>query len=163
MSVEIFLKIDGVDGETMAKGHEKEIEIQSYSWGASNPSSVASGTGSGAGKVDISSMSIQKHVDKATAKLFQQCCSGKHFDKAQIVCREAGGDSPVEYLTMKFKQVFVDSISWGAAHGGGKPTESISLSFAQVTFDYFSQDEKGAKKDKVSGGWNVKTNAAAAG
>ena len=59
-------------------------------------------------------------------------------------------------------RLFVDSISWGAASGGGKPTESISISFAQVTFDYYSQDEKGAKKDKVTGGWNIKTNAAAA-
>lgn len=162
MASEIFLKIPGVDGESTTKGHEKEIEISSFSLGASNPSSVGSGTGSGAGKVDISSMSLQKQVDLASAKLFQQCCAGKHFDEATMVCREAGGDTPVEYWTIKFKQVFVDSISWGAASGGGKPSESISISFAQVTFDYYSQDEKGAKKDKVTGGWNIKTNAAAA-
>jgi type VI secretion system secreted protein Hcp len=162
MSVEILMKIPGVDGEALTKGHEKEIELGSFSMGSSNPSGVTSGHGSGAGKVDISSLSIQKQVDLASAKLFQQCCAGKHFDEATIVCREAGGDAPVEYWTIKLKEVYIDSISWGASSGGGKPSESVSISFAQISFDYYSQDEKGAKKDKVSGGWNVKQNAAAA-
>ena len=130
MSVEIFLKIDGVPGESNAKGHEKEIELHSFSMGASNPSGVSSGSGSGAGKVDLSSLSIQKSVDLSSAKLFQQCCSGKHFDDATIVCREAGGDAPVDYWTIKLKQVYIDNISWGASSGGGKPSESVSISFA---------------------------------
>jgi type VI secretion system secreted protein Hcp len=162
MSVEILMKIPGVDGEATTKGFEKHIELGSFSMGASNPSGVSTGSGSGAGKVDLSSLSLQKSVDLSSAKLFYQCCAGKHFDEATIVCREAGGDTPVEYWTIKLKQVFIDNISWGASSGGGKPSESVSISFAEIKFDYFSQDDKGAKKDKVSGGWNVKTNAAAA-
>lgn len=162
MSVEILMKIPGVDGEALTKGHEKEIELGSFSMGASNPSNVTAGTGSGAGKVDLSNISVQKQLDLASAKLFQQCCAGKHFDEATIVCREAGGDAPVEYWTVKLKEVYIDNISWGASSGGGKPSESVSISFAQISFDYYSQDEKGAKKDKMSGGWNVKQNAAAA-
>ena len=95
MSVEIFLKIAGVDGESQAKGHEKEIELFSFSLGASNPSSVATGGGSGAGKVDISSLSIQKQVDLASSKLFLKCCNGNHFDDATLTVREAGGEAPV--------------------------------------------------------------------
>jgi len=162
MAVEILMKIATVDGESLTKGYEKAIDVMSVSMGASNPSGVGSGSGSGAGKVDISSISLQKSVDLASAKLFQQCCAGKHFDDATIVFREAGGDSPVEYWTIKLKEVYIDSISWGASSGGGKPTESVSISFAQITFEYYSQDDKGAKKDKVSGGWSVKQNAAAA-
>lgn len=162
MSVEILMKIPGVDGEALTKGHEKEIELGSFSMGASNPSGVSSGSGSGAGKVDISSLSISKSVDLSSAKLFQQCCAGKHFDTATIVCREAGGDAPVDYWTIKLTQVYIDNVSWGASSGGGKPSESVSISFAKITFDYYSQDDKGAKKDKVSGGWDVKQNAAAA-
>ena len=162
MSVEILMKIPGVDGEAQTSGHVKDIELHSFSMGASNPSGVSSGTGSGAGKVDISSLSIQKSVDLSSAKLFQQCCAGKHFDEATIVCREAGGESPVDYWTIKLKQVYIDNVSWGASSGGGKPSESVSISFAEIKFEYYSQDEKGAKKDKVAGGWNVKTNVAAA-
>jgi type VI secretion system secreted protein Hcp len=162
MSIELFLKIDGVDGESQKTGHEKEIEIFSFSMGASNPSTVSSGTGSGAGKVDISSMNIQKTVDMASAKLFLKCCSGTHFDTATLTAREAGGDSPVEYWTMSFKEVYIDNVSWGGAAGGGKPTETISFSFKEVKITYWSQAAQGTKGEKAEGGWNVSTNAAAA-
>lgn len=79
-----LMKIPGVAGEALTKGHEKDIELHSISMGASNPSSVGSGSGSGAGKVDISSLGIQKQVDLASAKLFQQCCAGKHFEEATM-------------------------------------------------------------------------------
>lgn len=42
-----FLKIDGVEGESVAG---ETIEVQSFSWGASNPSTVGSGSAS-AGRV----------------------------------------------------------------------------------------------------------------
>ena len=80
---------------------------------------------------------------------------GNHSESRQrqvAACREAGGDTPVEYWTIKLKQVFIDNISWGASSGGGKPTESVSISFAEIKFDYFSQDDKGAKKDDAKGG-----------
>lgn len=162
MAVEIFLKIPDVEGEAQAKGHEKEIELFSYRLGASNPSSVPTGGGSGAGKVDITSMVVEKQVDLASAKLFLQCCKGKHFDEATLTVREAGGDNPVEYWVMKMKQVFIDGVSWGATSGSGKPAETVTLSFAECKFTYWSQNDKGAKDQKAEAGWNVKTNAAAA-
>lgn len=162
MAVEMFLKIPGVDGESQATGHEKEIQISMWSLGATNPSGVALGTGSGSGKVTISSLNVQKEVDTASTKLFLKCCDGTHFDTGTVFCREAGGTAPVEYWTMELQQVFIDSISWGAASGGGKPTESVSISFAQAKITYWSQNAQGGKDQKLEAGWNVKTNAAAA-
>jgi type VI secretion system secreted protein Hcp len=154
----MFLKISTVDGEATDKDHAGEIDIFSYSLGASNPSSVATGTGSGAGKVSISSLSVQKVVDLSSPKLFQYCCNGKHFDEATLTVREAGGDAPVEYMKIKMKQVFVDSVSWGGASGGGKPSESLTLSFAELVFEYSSQTKEGGVDKTVPAGWNVQTN-----
>lgn len=54
-----FLKIDGVDGESTAdKGHKNEIEILSWSWGASQPASAHHGGGMGAGKVSSRDFSV---------------------------------------------------------------------------------------------------------
>ena len=114
MAVEIFLKIDGVTGESKANGHVDEIEVFSFSLGASNPSSVAYGHGSGAGKVDISSLSIQKQVDNASAKLFQNCASGKHFGTGTLVVREAGGDKPVSITSWRWPNA-LSTASVGAA------------------------------------------------
>ena len=158
MAVEMFLDIEGVEGESQAKDFTNKIDIFSFSWGASNPSSVATGTGSGAGKVSLSSMSIQKVVDKATAKLFLACCQGKHFAKGKLTVREAGGDSPVEYLVYDLTQVFVDSVSWGGASGGDKPSESISFSFATIKMTYQEQQSAGSGQKAGEAGWDLQKN-----
>ena len=163
MAVEIFLKLDGIDGESQKDGHTKEIEIFSYSHGASNPSSVMSGTGSGAGKVDLSSINLQKQVDTASPKLFQFCCNGKHIATGKITVREAGGEKPVEYLTYDLTEVFIDSISWGGAAGGGKPSESVSMSFKKIVQTYLPQQADGTPGTKMVGGWDTAAGKAAAG
>jgi len=161
MAVEIFLKIDGVTGESKANGHVGEIEVFSFSLGASNPSSVAYGHGSGAGKVDISSLSIQKQVDNASAKLFQNCASGKHFGTGTLVVREAGGDKPVEYYKLEMAECFIDSISWGGSAGGGKPSESVAMSFSSMKITYFPQSEDGSQGTQQQGSWDIKKNTPA--
>ena len=50
-----YLKIDGVDGETSAA--PASIEVQSFSWGTSNPTSVGS-SGMSAGKVNVQDLSV---------------------------------------------------------------------------------------------------------
>jgi type VI secretion system secreted protein Hcp len=158
MSVEIFLDVDTVQGEAQAKDFTNKIDVFSFSFGASNPSTVGHGTGSGAGKVDISTISLQKTVDKATPKLFLACCQGKHFTKAKLTVREAGGDAPVDYLVVDFTQVFVDSISWGGAAGGGKPSESLSFSFATVKIAYTEQAATGGGGTAIPAGWDIQKN-----
>ncbi len=158
MAVEMFLDIDGVEGESQVKGFQNKIDIFSFSLGASNPSSVATGAGSGAGKVSISSMSVTKVVDKATAKLFLACCQGKHYSKGKLTVREAGGDTPVEYLVLDFTQLFVDSISWGGASGGEKPSESLSFSFESIKMTYQEQQSAGSGQKAGEAGWNLKQN-----
>ena len=36
MAVDMFLKIDGIDGDSTDKKHKGEIELLSFSWGLSN-------------------------------------------------------------------------------------------------------------------------------
>lgn len=159
MAVEMFLDLDGVKGESQTKGFENKIDIFSISFGASNPSQVSTGSGMAAGKVSISSVSIQKVVDSATPDLFRSCCSGKHLATGKITIREAGGDAPVEYMVIDLTQVFVDSISWGSASGGEKPSESIALSAASVKITYSAQTAKGSAQKGPSAGWDLKKNA----
>ena len=44
MAVDYFLKLDGIQGESVDANHKDEIQILSWSWGGSQQSSVA-GTG----------------------------------------------------------------------------------------------------------------------
>ena len=159
MAVEIFLKLDGIEGESTKSGAENYIEIFSFSNGASNPSSVAFGTGSGAGKVDLSSLSLQKQLDKSSPMLFLNCCNGKHIATGNMIVREATGDTTTKiYYQYDMTEVFVDSISWGGAAGGGKPSESLSLSAKSLKISYWSQGSDGTLTGPIQAGWDVSKN-----
>ena len=40
MALDMFLKLDGIAGESTNKGHKDEIEVLSFSWGVSNSSEI---------------------------------------------------------------------------------------------------------------------------
>lgn len=165
MAVEIFLKLDGVDGESTKTGHEQEIEIIGVSHGASNASTVFTGTGSGTGKVELHPITVTKYVDNSSTKLFQMCCNGKHFDTGKITYRKASGDdnNPLEFLTIDLQEVFVTSVTHSATNGGDLPTETVTFSCKQIVSTYLPQNADGSAGTKQVGGWNVAKNAAAAG
>ena len=159
MASEIFLKLDGIEGESKKSGAEDWIEIASFSNGASNPSSVSSGTGSGAGKVDLSSLSLHKQVDKASPKLFLNCCNGTHIANGQMIVREStGGETTQTFYQYDMKEVFIDNITWGAVSNGGKPSETLSLSCKSLQITYTPQSTDGSLGSKIVAGWDVSTN-----
>ena len=158
MAFDAFLKIKGVDGEATAKGYEKSIELYSFSWGASNPTTIGHGTGGGAGKVSLSSFNVMKRTDVASATLFTKCCMGEHMPEVLVVLRKAGGSNPLEYLTYKFTEVYVDSIQWSGSSGGDDtPSESLSLTFAKVEITYKQQDEKGGAGKTIGAAWDLRS------
>ena len=152
-----FLKLEGINGESTRKGFEKQIELQSFSWGASNPSTIgSSGAGGGAGKATLSSFSCLKKTDAASPMLFQACCQGKHFPKATVTLHASGGDEAIDYLVYEFEKVYIDSVQWSGSTGGDdRPAESLSLSFGKVTVTYTPQSDTGAKGSPVVGSWDV--------
>jgi type VI secretion system secreted protein Hcp len=160
MAFDAYLKLDGIDGEATRKGYEKQINVLSFSFGASNPSSPI-GKGAGAGKVSISDISIMKWTDKSSAQMFQACCAGKHFPKAELTVMKSGGDQAVDYLKYEFTKVMVTSIQWSGATGGDDvPTESVSFAFGTVKVTYTEQKPDGTKGGAQIGGWDLEKSTA---
>lgn len=159
MAFDTFLDLEGCAGEATATGFEGKIEIYSFSWGASNPTTVGSGsTGLAASKVQISSFNIMKKTEKSSATLFAGCCTGKHFDKATVTMRKAAGDGGQKpFLVYVFTDVMVESVQWSGSTGGDDtPTESVSLAFAKVEIEYLQQDSKGGAVGKpVKASWDL--------
>ena len=161
MAFDTFMDLGtDIPGESTAKGFEGKIEIFSFSWGASNPTTIGSGsTGISGGKVSISSFNVMKKTDKASALLFQRCCEGAHIDKCIVTMRKAGGTAGQgAFLVYTFEKVMVESIQWSGSSGGDdSPTESLSLAFGKVKIEYFQQDAKGAFKTAGQGLWDLTT------
>lgn len=162
MAVDIFLKLgDGskAKGESTDKKHAGEIELQGFSIGESNPSSIGSATsGSGSGKVNMAPLTCTKKVDKSSAVLFQMCAAGDHFDTATLTVRKAGKDA-LEYLIYTFTEVYIDSLNQFVTEAKSEVAEeSLSFSYASVHVKYTPQKADGTGDSPVEGGWDVTTN-----
>jgi type VI secretion system secreted protein Hcp len=157
MAVDMFLKIDGIKGESKDHKHKDEIHVESFSWGATNMGTQGSGGGGGAGKVNVQDFIVTKLVDASSADLFLSCAGGKHIPKAEFVVRKAG-EKPLEYLKIKMSDILISSIQQGGNNGGDLVTESLSINYAKIEFEYAPQDSKGAGGAPSKAGWDVKGN-----
>ena len=71
MAVDMFIKIDGIKGESADDKHKEEIDVLSWSWGMSQSGSAHMGGGAGAGKVNVNDLSFTKYIDVASPDLYR--------------------------------------------------------------------------------------------
>jgi type VI secretion system secreted protein Hcp len=140
MAVDYFLKLDGIQGESADQNHKNEIQIMSWSWGASQVSSVSGTGGSGAGKADLSDFSIMTYFDKATPKFFKSIVQGTHIATGTMTAIKSGANGK-PYLKVDFKELFVSSLQISGS--SEIPTVSLSFTYNEIKIDYSTQDEKG--------------------
>lgn len=135
-----FLKIDGIPGESQDAKHKGEIDVLSFSWGASLASSLAAGRG--ASKPAMNDFSIVKVVDSATPKLMQAVCQGQHIPEAHFTGRKPGGEA-LEFLKIKLTDVLISGVSSGGSSGDAVPLEQLSFSFGSSSITVVRQDASG--------------------
>lgn len=164
MAFDTFLFLQGIDGESTAVIESpplpsKAFEIFSWSFGASNPSTVGSGKGGlSAGKVSVSTFNVMKKTEDASPQLFLNSCTGQHIPKGSIIMRKATGKDGKQqtFLQYDFTDIMVDSIQWsGSAGGDDTPMESVSFAFATVAIVNFKQNKKGAMEKGSGATWDL--------
>ena len=151
----IYLKLDGIDGESVDKDHNNWIEIDSWSWGVDNPASYARGQGGQATQAHVASLNLVKHCDKSSVVLFQDCTTGKHIATGTLSCLKLDGDQRVEYLKIELTDVMVSSLQWSASGSEHLTHESVGLVFAQFKDTYKLQQDAGAAGGSTEFGFNI--------
>ena len=168
MAFDAYMYITGgavpAEGETTDTEFKdkKAWEIYSFSWGASNPTTIGSGgSGLAAGKVSISSFNIMKKTDNASPSLYKACCAGSFWPTATVILRKAGGTKQIHFIMYEFKSVFCESVQWSGSSGGDDtPTESVSFAFGKVKITYWPQKPDGTQGTKNEAMWDLTTNTA---
>jgi type VI secretion system secreted protein Hcp len=113
----MFLKMDGIQGESQDKAHPGEIELDSFSFGINNFSTIGSATGgAGAGKVSLQDIHFSAPISVASPLLFKACASGQHIKKAVLSVRKAGGDQGVssDFMKVLLTDVLVSGYAMGS-------------------------------------------------
>lgn len=144
-NADFYLKVDTIEGESEATGFEKQMQIESWSFGASNAGSSSVGTGMGTGKVSMQDFHFVIQNGKASVQLFLATCKGNHIPQAILSCRKTGGDgNPYTYYKVTFGDLVLSSFNTGGSNGSGVlPMESISFNFTRITHEYFQQKADG--------------------
>jgi type VI secretion system secreted protein Hcp len=157
-AVDYFLKIEGVDGESHDSKHKGEIDLESWSWGATQAGAHAAGGGGGAGKVDMQDFHFVMKVNKSSPKLMLACANGEHIKKAVLTCRKAGKDQQ-EYLKVTMSDLLVSSYQTGGSAGSAAivPVDQISLNFSKIEFEYKEQKADGTLGGSVKTGYDLKS------
>lgn len=151
-----FLNIEGVSGESQDSIHKNWIDVHDFILTASQPGSMASGGGGGAGKVKYEDLVIMAHADKATPTIFQLASSGKHIGKVELSVNKSGG-AKVEYLRLTLEDVLVTE-----ARYQGLTSDMVSVSYrfqaSRIRQSYWEQTAAGGKGAEVASGWDIKQN-----
>ncbi len=120
----IFIKIDGIDGESTVQGHQNWIDVISVSWGNSRaPIGAAGGVSAPRG---AGSITLVRSIDKASPLLQQACADGKAATGGVTLHVVETGGQNTEYILEGV--VFRTYTTQRSA----RPMESVTLNFSNI-------------------------------
>ena len=158
MASDYLLELDGIKGESRDDKHKDTLEIESFSWGATNQGSFASGGGGGAGKVSFQDIHFTTRVNKSSPILMLSCATGQHIKKATLFVRKAGGDQQ-DYYTVTMTDLLVSSYQSSGSNGSDAlPVDQFSLNFSSIKYEYKPQKPDGSLDSAVTAGYDLKAN-----
>lgn len=157
MSTDIFLKVDGVIGESKDAQHQGWIQIESFNWGATQPSGMEAGSGGGSGKVRYRDLTVNAFIDKAVPNIMRYVSNGKHINSVQVSSCKAGGEQ-LEFFRITLKQVMVTDVIFNGASEHDLFSVTYCFRAAEVSTHYFEQISEGSRGAESSFGWNIKEN-----
>ncbi|MPW20356.1 type VI secretion system tube protein Hcp [Paraburkholderia sp. CNPSo 3157] len=155
MAQDIFIKINGIDGESLDAFHPDEIEVIGWRWKVTQQSTMHSGSGGGASKATVSNLEFTHLLDRASPNLAKYCFTGKHVSEARLTMRKSGG-KPHEYARITMYDVIVSHVE--PVGTGDSCFEQVQLSFARMKQEYILQNRLGGSGGTVTALIDVKAN-----
>lgn len=126
-------------GEGASAGHEGDIIVKGWSWGAA--ASAALGSPSAPGH-SYKQLVVEKGVDSASTALLNALAKNDEVKEAKLTMRKAG-EGQVDYFTLTLKNARIVAVDL-ASDESGSTTERVSLSFTTVEIEYRPQQGTGS-------------------
>jgi type VI protein secretion system component Hcp len=125
-AAQAYLKIDGIAGESTARGHERWIEIEAFSVaGARSSARQTLQANSGPG-----TMTLFPRLENLSPKLIEACNEGRSLGRVVLHIRAPGSSGTFEEYVLDGTTVSTCQ----ASSADERPTENITLNFGKVEF-----------------------------
>jgi len=152
-AVDMFLKIEGISGESQDVRHQDWIEILSYSHGVSQPSAAI-------GPVEHKDLSITKYVDKSSPILAVYACAGGvpagaaliTYAELEVCSAEDSNDCFMKYRISDVNVTSVNAV--GYVRVSGRPIEEVTFNYSKIEWTYIMSDG-----NSIQIGWDIDADA----
>ena len=144
-AVDMFLDLDGIQGESRDAQFRNTIDVLAWSWGASRARDKPA---------NFQDLSVTKFIDRSSPALMQKLATGGTIAQGSLRVRKAG-ENPLVYLRLCFTGIRVSSISTGGSGGEDRLTENVTFNFATVIERYTQQSETGGAAESFRFGWDL--------
>ncbi len=166
--LDMFLKVDGIEGESQDSRHKNEITLHGFSFNVTQVGTRAAGGGGGAGKAEFGDLTVIIVTSKASPKLFLATATGDHIKNAIVTVRKPGR-ADQDFLTITVTDLLVS----GYEVLGGEdtspaapiratsflnPVERVKFNYAKIEMEYKEQKPDGSLGGPVKAGYDIKQN-----
>lgn len=144
MTVAIFMKVEGASGESKDAAHKDWTDVESFTWGVTQPHSMASGGGAGAGKADFQNLNVVANIDKCYPAVLKHCATGKHLGQVEISMCKAGG-TQIEFGKITLTDVMVTNVTVSGTSSGDTVVVNYAFQAAKIKTEYSNRPTKAAR------------------
>ena len=141
-SADIFLKLDGIPGDSSDSKHKGEIDVEAVAYGVKR-----------SGKRHVATVRIDKVYDSSSPKLLAASATGRHIKNAVITFRLSGAPSDSAFLTYHLSNVVVSSYEQGGSNPDqkalGSLEEEVGLTASKLQATERSIDNSGKQAAPV--------------
>ena len=155
MNTEIYLKIEGIQGESQDANHKGWIAVTSFLWEATQSVEMRNMVSSG--RVEYKDLEVHCLVDKATPAIMRYLSKGQPIKKVELsVCHASNGQ--VEYLRITLEEVLLTRASYQGSGSFDKIGINYQFQAAKVMQQYWEPRSGGGKGAETASGWNIREN-----
>lgn len=146
-----------VKGNVMARGHENEIEVLSYSNGVAGCVPNFGRQGEGACRTSVGALAFMMQFAEGVNPLRYFALNGERLRTADFVFEKPGREIGLVYYKIHMENVTVVSLQESGS-GGEPPTFSIEFSASRIAWGVYRQNANGTTELASSVGFNLATN-----
>jgi type VI secretion system secreted protein Hcp len=148
-NADIFLKLDGISGDSTDDKHKGEIDLEAVAYDVKHSS-----------KSTTALLRIDKVYDSSSPKLLSAAATGRHIKSGTITFRVSDSSSDSDFLTYKLSDIAVSSYEQGGSNPDQKPLgsleEEVGLTAGKLAVTERSVDDSGKAKPPVNSTVEIK-------